>query len=136
MSENNPYAPPKADVNFVEQRPSIPVSIEKKIRSAWIAGLISAAVTLAFSAFGWQGFDLMNLLDVGLLLGLAFGVYKKSRACAVVLLGYFVLSKIVIVIETGKANGLIMSMVFLYFYWQGVVGTYQHRDFISRVNHQ
>lgn len=48
------------------------------------------------------------------------------------MLGYFVLSKVMLVIATGKVDGLIMGLIFLYFYWQGVVGTYQNRAFLKR----
>ena len=51
---------------------------------------------------------------------------KACRTCAVVMFIYFLISKILVVVETGQASGLVMGVVFLYFYWQGVVGTFAY----------
>src|SRR3546814_16243452 len=39
------------------------------------------------------GFSAWELFDVALILGLAFGIYKKSRTCAVLMLAYFIVAK-------------------------------------------
>jgi hypothetical protein len=45
-------------------------------------------VTLHAIAVGKFGLNLFNLLDVGLFFGLAYGIYRNSRTCAIVLLVY------------------------------------------------
>lgn len=109
----------------------VPAEILTQIKHAWVAGLFSAAVTLivtlvAMSGTPILGFSAWELIDVALVLGLTFGIYRKSRTCAVVMLVYFLISKIMIVAETGKPTGLVMGFIFLYFYWHGVTGTFAY----------
>lgn len=101
----------------------------RHIKNAWIAGIISSVVTLVASLlplFGTSvaGFNLFNLADVALIAGLTFGIWRKSRVCALVMVGYFVASKIILVFKTGNAAGLVVGAVFTYYYFQGVRGTF------------
>ena len=134
----NPYSPPKSDVELHQPPVEIPPEVAKKIKNAWVAALVSAAMTtlLALIAvYGGQsvgGIDGSALFDVALILGLAFGIYKRSRACAVIMLVYFFASKIILFVDSGKVQGIFLSLVFLYFYWQGAVGTFaSHRHIKS-----
>lgn len=127
MSTSNPYAAPTAAVADVA--PEIPADIAKKIKSAWIAACISGTVTLVMTLIAMRGtpileLDAWSLLDVGLIFALAFGIYKKSRVCAVVLLAYFILSHILVMMASGKASGLLVALIFGYYYVQGIVGTF------------
>jgi hypothetical protein len=102
---------------------------EKAIKNAWIAGIVSGSITLLvtiIAAFGIDilGFSLWNLLDVLLIFGLTFGIYRKSRVSAVSMFVYFVASKIFIVIETGKVAGIPLAIVFGYYFFQGIRGTF------------
>jgi hypothetical protein len=105
----------------------------KKIKSAWIAACISGTVTLAVTLLAISGTSILNfsaweLIDVALIFGLAFGIYRKSRTCAVLMLVYFVAAKILLMVEAGKPNGLLLAIVFTYYFWQGVSGTFSfHR---------
>jgi serine/threonine-protein kinase len=129
MEYNNPYiasATSVIDLNY-----DVPEEILKKIKNAWVAALVSATFTLvltliAISGTSVLGFSAWEFLDVGLILGLALGIYKKSRTCAVLMLVYFVISKIILMVEAGKPNGIILGLVFIYYYWQGVVGTFAY----------
>jgi len=128
---HNPYAPPDSKVDLAHVEPSVPEPILKKIRNAWVAGLISAGITLvvtlvAISGVSLMGFTAWQLLDVIFILGLTLGIYKKSRVCAVAMLGYFVASKIMLISETGKPSGLVTALIFIYYYWQGVMGTFAY----------
>jgi serine/threonine-protein kinase len=127
----NPYSPPTVDVATVEPIPEVPPAILKKIKSAWMAGIVSGCMTLlitllAASGTKVLGFDAWNFVDVALIAGLTFGIYRKSRVCAVLMLIYFAISKIMIALDGGKASGIGLSLVFLYFYAQGVVGTFAY----------
>lgn len=111
--------------------------ILKKIRNAWIAGLITAAMTLLvtmMAVFGIRllGFNALNFVDVALVLGLTYGIYRKSRACAVLMVVYFVASKIYLMVLTGKPTGIVMGLVFTYFYVQGVIGTFAYRKHMQQ----
>ena len=129
------YSPPRAAVDDVaaELGIEIPDKVSKKIRAAWIACLFSASMTLVMVAIviatGERNFGLhgpIDLLDVGFILGLAFGISRKSRVCAVLMLVYFMLSKYLIIRATGQVGGVWLGLAFLYFYAQGVVGTFEY----------
>src|SRR5512137_1150006 len=72
---------------------------EKAIKNAWTAGIISGVLTLivtiaAMAGYSILGFSALNLLDVAVIGGLTFGIYRKSRTCAVIMLIYFMGSKL------------------------------------------
>jgi hypothetical protein len=109
----------------------------KQIRNAWIA-LISGTVTLIFTIFASSGhdllglgFDKLNYIDIAFIFGLSLGIYLKSRTCALLMLLYFVGSKILIWQQMGKPTGLITAAIFGYYFVLGIVGTFNYRS-ISR----
>lgn len=138
MPTPNPYAAPTAPVaDIAPAIPAIPADIAKKIKGAWVAGCISAAMTLvvtliAMSGTEALGFSVWSLGDVAFILGLTYGIYRKSRVCAVLMLAYFVLSKIILMLEAGKPSGLLVALIFGYFYAQGIVGTFAFHKFKAR----
>ncbi|SRR5712692_487560 len=129
---SNPYSPPKANVQSSEREPTIPMEVLKKIRNAWIAGVISGCLTLvvtlvAMGGTSILGYSAWELVDVALVFGLTFGIYKKSRTCAILMLVYFAYSKFILLVENpGKTSGIVMAVIFIYFYALGVVGTFQY----------
>jgi hypothetical protein len=130
MSEN-PYAPPQTNVERRIDESDAPPDALRHIRNATIAACISGAITLLFSLLAIAGTSIMGytpweLVDAALVAGLAFGIYKKSRACAIIILVYFVGSKIYLMIETGKPSGLLVAAIFVYYYVKGVQGTFQY----------
>lgn len=133
----NPYLPPVADVAVERAMPEVPPEVQKKIKQAWIAGAISGSMTLLFTLLAISGtkaagFNAWNFIDVVLIFGLAFGIYKKSRACAVLMLVYFVVSKILIAIETGSVSGTVLAIIFIYYYAQGIAGTFAYHQLVKQ----
>lgn len=109
----------------------MPKKILKMVKNAWIAALVSAGITflLALAAiFGSPilGISAWELIDVAFVLGMAYGIYKKSRTCAVLMFVYFIISKTMLTMSTGAMTGLPLALVFIYFYWQGVAGTFAY----------
>jgi hypothetical protein len=127
----NPYRAPNASLEVVNPEKT-DEGIAKKIRNAWICGLISAGVTIVFiliAVFGgknFAGIDAWSIGDVVLILGLTYGIYRKSRTCAVLLFAYFVLSKILMWSASGKPDGLLLALVFMWYYAQGIAGTFAY----------
>lgn len=134
--QSNPYSPPVADVDLEANKIEVPVEILKRIRNAWVTGIISGSITLIFTLIAMNGDQLMgfsvwNLSDVVLIFGLTFGIYKKSRTCAVVMLAYFLISKIIIISQTGSFNGSLLAIVFIYYYVYGVIGTFAYHKHLK-----
>ena len=80
---------------------------KKYIRTGWITALICSFITLCLSIAGAQGnkifdFDLWSLLDVFLMLVLAFGIYQRSRVASTSMFIYFIISKIIFWMNYGN----------------------------------
>jgi hypothetical protein len=135
--QTNPYTAPIAEVIVEQSDELIPPDILKKIKSAWIVGIISGCMTLVLTLIAIYGMSVLglnvwNLLDAALIFGLTFGIYKKSRSCAVLMLIYFVGSKIIIIADTGKFSGAIVSIIFIHYYLQGVIGTFAYHKLLKQ----
>ncbi|NKQ34117.1 MAG: hypothetical protein HF973_00705 [Chloroflexi bacterium] len=102
---------------------------EKGIKQAWIAGVISGTITLVvviLSVVGLDlGFSVFALIDVALIFLLSFGIYKKNRIAAVLLLAYYLINQ-AIRIAGGNTGGIVMVAIFTYFFIQGVRGTFAY----------
>lgn len=105
------------------------------IKAAIICGIFSSAITLIATAIGiykgeveFEGmhFNALMLIDVGLLVGLTVGLFFKSRVCAVLMLVYFVLSKWMQWSQQISVASIIVGVAFLYFYFQGALGTFAY----------
>lgn len=57
-----------------------------------------------------------------------------SRAAAVTIFIYFIISKIAIGIETGSILGLFLSLVFLYFFGKAILGTFSYHKIEKEEN--
>jgi hypothetical protein len=68
----------------------------------------------------------LNLADAALIFACAYGMYKHSRTAAVVMFLYFIAAKAVIAVETGKAPGIGVALVFLYFYAKAIQGAFAY----------
>ncbi len=108
---------------------------EDQIKLAWQGGTVQSTITLVFTLLALAGYDffirlfgvvdILSLINVCLIYGLSFGIYKKSRTAAVIMLIYFVADKAWAVIEL-KRNPGILSLLFLIVYVSGVQGTFAY----------
>lgn len=124
-ASNAPAAPdPTIDADDAERT-------ERAIRLAWQAGagiavLMLIAVIVSASGFQILDFTPWSLIDAALILVLSFGVYKKDRASSLLLLLYFVISRIYLWEETGRPYGFLVTLMLGYFFLQGIRGTFAH----------
>lgn len=100
-----------------------------RMRNAWIAGVALAGTTLFASLLpligvSLEGFNLWNLTDFALIVALTFGISRRSRACALLLLAYFVVSKAMLVARTADLPGAVLGAVFACFFSEGVRGAF------------
>ncbi|MFS8580945.1 MAG: hypothetical protein LOD88_13075, partial [Novibacillus thermophilus] len=86
------------------------VKADKAVKNAVIAALVSAGVTAVLSVFTiFTNVEVLPVspaffVDIVVMLGLAFGVYKKSRVCAVLLLLYFLIGQISVWLSLGNVS--------------------------------
>jgi len=109
----------------------------KAVRTAAILGFISAGLTVLLVALSLSGtggdllalFDAWSLIDVVLMVALAWGTLKGNRYAAVGLLALYVLGQVVARIEGGGARGLILAVLFTMMFVRGVRGAFfLHRE--------
>lgn len=105
-------------------------------KTGWIAALLVAGITLALSIAGMAGtkvlsFGAWTLLDVVLSLGLAYGMARYSRVCAVIMLVYYAASQIITIVQLQRAPNL-LGIVLIACFWQGIRGTFAYH----RLNRQ
>jgi len=135
--EENPYQAPHVNVD-TETAPEIPSKVLSRIKGGWIAGIVSATITLIFILIAMNGtnmplsLDAWSFIDVALIYILSFGIYKKSRTAAVLLFLLFLANKILMVIESGRFQGGLMALIFLYFYFMAIVGTFQYHHILNK----
>ena len=127
------YTPPKASVDDFDPAAHVvvPDAVLKKIRNAWIACLITGVLTLVLAFIAMKGnavggHSSLDAYDALFVFGMALGIHRKSRTCAVLMVLYFLLSKYLLYQASGQSNGLFFGLVFLYFYAQGVIGTFEY----------
>ena len=106
---------------------------EQQIKNAWQAGIVSGTITLILVLCSVAGNNVLNgfinasaLIDVCLISGLSFGIFKKSRIAAVIMLVYFVSSQIWVAIALKRVPGL-LAWIFVSFYAGGVQGTFTYQ---------
>ena len=142
--DQNSYEPQEVPLGQEQPYPPIPpdtlLKIQtnralRKIKVAWVAAVVAGVVTLAavVSVTDTQvvGVSSWNFIDVVLIFGLAFGIYKKSRVCAIIMLIYFILSKIIMWTVSPSPIGLPVTVLFLYCFVQGVIGTFQYHRLLN-----
>lgn len=128
MNLDNPYAAPStlpAAEAFRE-----PEELARRIRHGVVAGCISGGITLvvalaSMSGLTIEGIDAWMLLDVVLIFGLAYGIWRRSRAAATAMLVYFVASKLIQFVESGQPSGLLISALFVYLYARAMLATFK-----------
>jgi hypothetical protein len=106
---------------------------EAQIKFALQAGIVYGTLTLILVLLSLAGYDFtglidasaLALIDVCLRFGLSFGIYKKSRIAAVLMLVYFVFNQAWIVIVL-KRFPAILSWLFLILFLKGVQGTFTY----------
>jgi uncharacterized membrane protein len=107
---------------------------ERMVACGWIAAVVNAALTMVVLAIilsrqqARSMLPFLSLVDVGLLLTLAYGIYRRSRVCAIAALVYFLVSTAFLFGEgAGTAPAFMGRTLFLaVLYVLGVIGTFVH----------
>jgi hypothetical protein len=101
---------------------------ERMVACGWIAATIAGLATLVISLTASFGLTHYNLVDAGLLLGLAYGIYRRSRTCAVLALAYHILNRTVLFMRMSDLPPItiVLTLIFATLYVLGVIGTFVH----------
>lgn len=109
-------------------------SCEQAIRNGGVAALVVAGLTAIGAIAGFfvetsnerlsSALDPWALLDVALIVVLAVFIFRKSRVAATLMLAYYVVSKILQVMDGGGSAGLFIAMFFVLWFVTAMRGTY------------
>ncbi len=107
----------------------------RHILDAVTTGVISGVMTLILtlgSIVGIKvlGFSVWNLIDVALVFGFTYGIYKNSRICAVLMLIYFTVNQIFFAVTISKPPSF-LSCMFIYFFFQGTRATFAYHRLLQ-----
>jgi len=117
-------------------------AIDRYIKIAWILAVWAALSTLVLVILGLCGIkDIVgvptltgfNIIDALIVSGLAYGVYKRSRICAIILF----LQMLIEGISTIRLNTNITSansakiVICLYYWFRGILATFDHHKLVT-----
>lgn len=119
--------------------PQVPQYISRATKCGWWASIFYAAITTIFVAIGImsKGFTWSFLPHETIVVLLTYGGYKRSRACVILILIYFLLNQ-AIMLQTlpfynrYSINILLIALVFLFSY--GIAGTIAFHQWKKRKN--
>ena len=100
-------------------------------KAGFIAAILVALITTAFASWALYsggsvaGFiDPWAYVDAVLFGGIAFGIYKESRAAAVAGLLLYLVEKAFQIASTGELQGAVVTVLFVLFFVSGIRGTF------------
>ncbi|NGX88508.1 hypothetical protein GW579_15625 [Rahnella sp. Lac-M11] len=119
------------DVKIVEEN-TVPKAINRLIKNGWTGAVASALITVALDVYFWTSgvrnlLVYFNLIYVFVTCGLAYGIYRRSRVCAVLMLLLFVLDKVYAPVTYSSGN-IVFFVMFMMFFSGGVVGTFWYHS--------
>ena len=118
---------------------------KSRIKQAWIFAVFSGVVSAIFSVLalsGVEGLEIFRfaMIDALILFALAYGVHRKSRAAASILVVYWVFN----IITLGLSSAVVVRLVFLTIFILGAWATFvydrlqgeQNTDPVSSIRDQ
>ena len=114
-------------------------SAESAIKKGWIAGLSFGFYLLLLTVLAItgntfipnNGFTFTSFIDVFLVIGLSYGIFRKNRACAILLMAYVYLPHLIALFQSEKSNFSLLEIGLLYFLSLAVLGTINYYKFSS-----
>ncbi len=97
--------------------------INNGFQATMVVGGISTIIWLAQISRGVPDSS-WNILDLILIFGLGYGIRKNNNICAVLMFGYFLLSKLYQIFSGHfPPTAAPLAGIMFYYLWQGIVGT-------------
>lgn len=98
------------------------------IAAGWITAGLSGLLTAILAYQSAASLNPTNFIDAVILLGLAYGILRKSRLCAILALAYYLVNQIVRVklLHGGVPMGGLLAgvAIFVTLYALSIVGTF------------
>jgi hypothetical protein len=106
---------------------------QSRIKAAWICAVVSGVMTAIASVLAASGVQELEIfkyamVDALILFVLAYGTYRKSRAAASVLVGYWVFNMIYL----GLSGAVVVRLVFLAAFVLGAWATFVYHKLQSQ----
>lgn len=111
---------------------------EEKIRQGWIAGVVLGGLSFftwliaMLSAKAVNGVDInaFGFIDILLIFGLSYGIYRKSRFCVTFLTIYYFIVKTIEIVITFPAGvvGIIGLIIFTTFFIRAMMGAFNYHN--------
>ena len=100
---------------------------ERAVKDASFFGLLALSISLILtlvysSGAGFAHVSFWNWLDLVLLAGFSWGIYKQNRYAAMGMLIYFIGSKLFFWASEQALIGVPVAAVIAYFFWRGYRG--------------
>jgi hypothetical protein len=108
--------------------------IEKKIKISWIAGLLIGVVILILAVlsvlniifFLNVGYTASSFIDVIVVFSLTYGIYRKSRVCAILMLVYVLLNQLYASIQTGQWSMGFLTILLIWIFSDGIRALFEY----------
>lgn len=101
------------------------------IKIAWIAGVIISGLWLIACLLGFLPFITSVLFSVWVI-GLSYGIYKKSRTCAIIILANWTMGILTSAIH-GDVVTLLVVIIFCYPFYLGLRGVFAYHNLTNLV---
>jgi len=101
---------------------------ERMVACGWIAAAFAGLLTAALSIASALGLGPFNLIDATALLAFAYGIFRRSRTCAVLALAYHLINRAFVYSHAGDVPPAILAgdLLLAALYVLGVIGTFSH----------
>jgi hypothetical protein len=115
--------------DFIEAKHDIKRAVSAAVI---VAGLDVVVLVLRLCGIPIPGVNVWILLDVAVVVGLAYGIYRFSRTCAILMLIYY-LTVFISLFGKTRILGLVTRGVFLYFFGRGVQAMFTYHKLNKRM---
>src|SRR3989338_5453613 len=86
----------------------------------WLAfwgAIFSGCITTIYSLIGFQGLSSLNLLDAAITFGMAYGIRRKNRVCALIYFIFYIIGHLYLLRKVHLGTpGIIVFLLFTIFF--------------------
>lgn len=135
--QHNPYSAPDA-APIADQVPVLakaPDDVLRKIKVGWVVAGLSAAINLVAALLalkdGNAAIGIANAIGAALIGALAYGIYRKSRVAASLMLAYYTLVRVATV-AAGSLDGAVIGVIVILVYLSAARATFQYHRWLQQ----